>query len=103
VTGEVDERVTQDLGCPAEALGDDQRLPGANGVLCAVDLDHPFTGDADQHDVDFAVDVPAYPIASSEDEQVEIEVFALPRPDRSGRGCRSGLSDEIDDACDARW
>ena len=105
VTGQVGERGTHSMCAPTRAFGNDKRLPGAQDVACPVDRYGSRAGDADQQHVDLGIHVLRHALARSENQQVDIEILALLRPDRSrssrSAGQRGKVRRSVPDRCSA--
>ncbi len=97
MTSEIGEGITHTLDAAARTLRDEKRLPGTQDLARSVDGYGSRAGDADQQHVDLGVHMLRHALARSEDQQVDIEILALVRPDRSWSGRSARQRGEFDD------
>jgi len=70
----------------ARPFRDDERLPRPHGVIRPVHRDDTRARDADQQHIDFVIHMRHHAIVGVEDEEIDVEIRALSRPDWSPRG-----------------
>ena len=79
----------------ARPFRDDKGLPRPHGVIRPVHRDDTRARDADQQHIDFVIHMRHHAIVGVEDEEIDVEIRALSRPDWSPRGAPVRQDGEI--------
>jgi len=79
----------------ARPFRDDEGLPRPHGVIRSVHRDDTRARDADQQHIDLVIHMRHHTIVGVEDEEIDVEIRALSRPDWSPRGAPVRQDGEI--------